>query len=81
MSSGVAVITSRTGGLTDFIEDGKTGIFVPPGDHEALASKINELLNDDEYRLRLGVEARKKVLIRYSWSQIVNEYISVIKGL
>lgn len=81
MSSGVAVIASRIGGLTDFIEDGKTGIFVPPGDPKALASKINELLNDEEYRRRLGVEARKKVLIRYSWSQIVNEYIFVIKGL
>ena len=78
MSSGVAVIASRTGGLTDFIEDGKTGILVPPGDHEALASKINELLDNDECRLKLGTEARKHAL-QYSWSKVINEYIYVIE--
>jgi glycosyltransferase involved in cell wall biosynthesis len=80
MSSGIAVIASQTGGLTDFIEDGKTGILVPSGNHRALASKINELLDDEEYRLRLGIEARKHAL-QYSWHNIINEYISVIEQI
>jgi glycosyltransferase involved in cell wall biosynthesis len=77
MSCGIAVIASQTGGLTDFIEDGKTGILVPPGDYKALASKINELLDDEEYRLRLGINARRHAL-QYSWSNVINEYVSVI---
>jgi glycosyltransferase involved in cell wall biosynthesis len=81
MSCGTAVIASEIGGLTDFVEDGKTGILVPPGDSEALASKIDELLNDEEYRLKLGATARKVVLQNYSYSQIVNKYISIIEEL
>ena len=78
MSSGIAVIASQTGGLPDFIEDGKTGILVPPRDYEALASKMDELLDDEGYRLRLGIEARKHSL-QYSWHNIINEYVSVIE--
>ncbi len=80
MSSGIAVIASQTGGLTEFIEDGKTGILVPSGDHRALASKINELLDDEEYRLRLGNNARRHAL-QYSWSNVINEYVTVIEQI
>ena len=79
MSSGIAVIASQTGGLTDFIEDGKTGILVPPGDYEALASKINELLDDEGKRIKLGTKAREAILHRYDWSHIINEYVTVIE--
>lgn len=81
MSSGIAVIASQTGGLTDFIEDGKTGILFPSGDHRALAAKINELLDDDEKRIKLGTKAREAILSRYDWSLIINEYISVIEQI
>ena len=77
MSCGIAVIASQKGGLTDFIEDGKTGILVPPGDYKTLASKMDELLDNDEYRLKLGAEARKHAF-QYSWSNIINKYVSVI---
>jgi len=79
MSSGIAVIASQTGGLTEFIEDGKTGILVPPGDYKTLASKINELLDDDEKRIKLGTKAREAILHRYDWSLIINEYVTVIE--
>ena len=79
MCSGIAVIASQTGGLTDFIEDGKTGILVPSGDYEALASKINELLDDEGKRIKLGTKARVAILHRYDWSHIINEYVTVIE--
>ena len=44
MASGALVIASRTGGLTETVEDGVNGFLVPPGDPEALASCIGHAL-------------------------------------
>ena len=46
MSYKKAVIASRTGGLTDVVVDGETGILVPPNDPEALTSAMNYLLEN-----------------------------------
>lgn len=58
----------------------KRVILVPHGDYKTLASKINALLDDREYRLRLGANARDLTL-QYSWSKIVDKYVSVIEGV
>jgi len=81
MSAGTAVIASEVGGIPEFLENGRNGITVRPNDPEALASKIDELLDNDKYRQKLGKEARETVLRRYQWSQIIDEYVSVIHNL
>jgi len=60
MSAGLPVIASRTGGQTDFIEDGVNGILVDAGDNEELASAIRRLHDDRETLASMGAENRKK---------------------
>ncbi|MGH9441820.1 MAG: glycosyltransferase family 4 protein, partial [Thermoanaerobaculia bacterium] len=43
---GALVVASRVGGIPEIIEDGKTGILVPPGDPEALAAALGRILDD-----------------------------------
>tara|TARA_B100001059_G_C17818505_1_gene576762 strand:- start:939 stop:2165 length:1227 start_codon:yes stop_codon:yes gene_type:complete len=62
MSSGCAIIGSDTPPVTEVIENGKTGLITPFFDHEALATSISELLQDDEKRDRLGRDARALVV-------------------
>jgi len=58
MEAGVPVVASRTGGLATVVDDGVTGILVPPGDAGALATAIGRLLTDDELRTTMGFNAR-----------------------
>lgn len=61
MALGLTVISTDcpSGGPRQLIEDGVNGILIPPGDDKALASALNKLLSDDEYRNELGIEAYK----------------------
>ncbi len=60
MAWGRPVVASAVGGLTDAVEDGVTGLLVPPGDVAALRAAIERLLGDVELRRRLGATARAR---------------------
>lgn len=56
--NGRPVIATRTGGLIDAVEDGVTGMLVPPADPEALAEAIRRFADDAELRQRLEAGVR-----------------------
>jgi glycosyltransferase involved in cell wall biosynthesis len=56
LASGRPVVGSRTGGIPDLVEHGRTGLLVPPDDPVALAAAIAELLGDRD-RLRAMARA------------------------
>jgi glycosyltransferase involved in cell wall biosynthesis len=59
MLAGRAVVASDVGGLRDVVEDGATGLMVPPGDPAALAAALDTLLGDPERRRQMGEEGRR----------------------
>ncbi|MBD0290250.1 MAG: glycosyltransferase family 4 protein [Thermoleophilia bacterium] len=66
---GTPVVASDIDGYRD-VAGPETGILVPPGDVDALARGLVELLTDDERRRALGEAARRVAEERYSWSRI-----------
>lgn len=66
-ASGLPSVVSRVGGLPEVVQDGVTGLLVPPEDPEALAQALDELLRDPERRRRMGEAARHFVESRYRW--------------
>ena len=56
-----AVVATTVGGIPEVVEDGVTGLLVPPRNAEALAEKIATLLGDPELRSRLGQTARTNI--------------------
>src|SRR5207248_2325567 len=66
MATGLAVIGTRTGGLQEQVQDGVTGVLVPPGDAGALAAAMLELGRDEGRRARLGAAGRSRALSMYS---------------
>ena len=54
MASGVATVASRVGGVPEIIEDGRSGLIVPPGDAAALSRAIARLHADPELRAALA---------------------------
>jgi glycosyltransferase involved in cell wall biosynthesis len=61
MAMGRAVICTRTPGQTDVIVDGKTGLYVPPGDSQALRAAIERLLANPQEAERMGQAGRRLV--------------------
>lgn len=61
MAAGLPVIASRVAGIPELVEDGVSGLLVPPGDSDALAGAINELLVDPARCARMGEHGRAKV--------------------
>jgi len=54
------MIATPLGGLAEIIEDGATGLAVPPGDARALAEALVRLLDDAPLAARLAAAARQK---------------------
>lgn len=61
MAAGTPVTASRTGGLPELIEDGVTGLLVPPGDPGTLADALGRLLSDTSLRKKLAGNAGRTV--------------------
>ncbi len=60
MAHGKAIVTSDVGGTRDYVTHGVEALVVPPGDAAALAAAIDRMWKDENLRLRLGGEARKR---------------------
>jgi glycosyltransferase involved in cell wall biosynthesis len=67
MAHGRPVVATSVGGLLDAVDDGVTGIRVPPKDPEALRAAIETLLGDANLRRNLGKAAREVARARFSW--------------
>lgn len=57
MASGLPVIATNTGGISDIVNDGVNGFLVPEKDSLAIREKIKEIINDDELSCKLADHA------------------------
>jgi glycosyltransferase involved in cell wall biosynthesis len=71
MAAGKAVVATAVGGNGEAVEDGVTGVLVPPADAGALADAVGALLRDPARAARLGQEGRRRVEARFSLSAAV----------
>ncbi len=68
---GKPVVASRTGGVADAVQEGVTGLLVPPDDPVATADAIRRLLSDPALARRLGEQGRRVVQETATWNQRV----------
>ncbi len=61
MASATAVVATTVAGIPEVVEDGVTGLLVPPGRAAPLASALRSLAEDPDGRVRLGAAARRSV--------------------
>ena len=74
MAAGVPPIATRVGGVSEVLEDGKTGLLVPPQDSDALAKGIVSLLSDRTRAQQMAQSAREMVTSRFSLAGMVQAY-------
>lgn len=81
MAAGKAVVGTAVGGVPDVVEDGVTGLLVPPEDPGALAGAIVKLLANDGLRRLLGGRAKAAVYPKYDVSGLVQDTKSLYLNL
>lgn len=69
-----AVIASRIGGLPALVEDGVTGLLVPPGDSRELAAAMRRLLDDPALRETLGRTGGERIRSQFTWERTGDAY-------
>lgn len=68
MAAGVPVVATAVGGVVELVEDGVTGLLVPPADPPALAAAIATMVEDPARRAAMGLAARERAEA-YSWDR------------
>lgn len=81
MAAGVAAIVSDIPSLAEMIVDEESGLLVPPADPAALATAIERLLRDSELRVRLAVNARRRLVERFSQDAYFERTLAVYRQL
>ena len=71
MACSRAIVATRAGGIPEVVDDGVTGLLVPPRDHAAMAQAIVRLLNDDGLRKRMGEAGLARVSERFTVERMV----------
>ncbi len=65
----------------EVVKDNVNGLLIPPYDADKLASSISELLENKEFRRKLGIEGRRIIEEQYSWGRIVKDLVEVYEKL
>jgi glycosyltransferase involved in cell wall biosynthesis len=82
MSAGRGIVASRYGGMKDMLDAPISGVLVEPQKPQQLANAIIKLLKNPELRIKLGENARQKVLQEYNTNRIGNlQELSYIRAI
>jgi len=74
MASGLPVVTTRVGGNPEVVVDGDTGLLVPVGDAEALASAMGALLGAPEEARAMGERGRRRAEAVFNGERMIDAY-------
>ena len=81
MASVRPVVATRTGGIPEVVEDGETGLLVPPRNPQALAHAIVRLLRDEPLRQRMAAAGLARVSAHFSADRMVQQTLDVYARL
>jgi starch synthase len=73
MACETAVVASAVGGILEVVEDGISGLLVPPGRPDDLANALRRLLDDPARRRAMGRAGRRRVEQQFSWASVAEQ--------
>jgi glycosyltransferase involved in cell wall biosynthesis len=77
----IPVAATSVGAIPDVLEDGVTGILIPPKDPQAIAEAIIMILSDRKIALRMAQRGFERVRDNFSAEKMANKYLSIYKEL
>jgi len=79
LASGKPMVVTEAGGMPEIIKDGINGFIVPVKNFESLASRIMQLLSDDQLRDRLGYTGRQIVEQQYTKEIVADNTLNLYR--
>ncbi|HEX7831115.1 MAG TPA: glycosyltransferase family 4 protein [Thermoanaerobaculia bacterium] len=76
MASGRAVVSTSIAGIPELVENGVSGLLVPPGDAESLARAMRTLLDDPQRARQMGRRGQEKVRDEFSLRTCVTQLLA-----
>lgn len=80
MAAGAATIATRVASLPEVVEDGETGILVPPDDSDAMRDALARLAEDADLAARMGRAGRARAIEKFSWGAVVARCLAAYRG-
>lgn len=81
MACAKPVVATKVGGVPEAVEDGVTGLLVPPHDPRAMADALARLLGNAEEAREMGRRGRERVCKRFTVERMVHEYEELYRAL
>jgi glycosyltransferase involved in cell wall biosynthesis len=81
MAEGLPVVATRVAGVPEAVEDGASGLLVPPEDDRALAAALLALLGDAERRRAFGARGRALLAERFAIDAICARHLALFARL
>ncbi|MFZ2446369.1 MAG: glycosyltransferase family 4 protein [Syntrophobacteraceae bacterium] len=76
------VIATRIPGCVDAVEEGVTGVLIPPRDERAIVSSVSDLLEDANRRRAMGLKGRERIIGLFEpeaiWDALRQEYVDLL---
>lgn len=76
---GKACLGTKSGGIPDAIQDGKTGMLVPESNLQALGESMLFLLTNEALRMKLGESGRTRVLEHFTWRKSATRLLELLE--
>jgi len=80
-AAAVPVVATAVGGTPEIVDDEVSGYLVPPGDAQALANRIQVLLNSEEQARTMGQRGRQRVLQNFTFESQAAAYRRLFEGM
>jgi glycosyltransferase involved in cell wall biosynthesis len=81
MAAGTATVASDVGGIPEAVDDGETGLLVPPGNPERLLLAIQELMVNTAQRNRMAEKGKQRVKKKFRFDMGVSKIEEIYKSL
>jgi len=69
------VISSKISGIPELVDNGVNGYLTDPGDSQAIAERLNDLLSDKHLRVKMGEDGRRKIMSEFDVEKNVSKLI------
>ena len=81
LAVGIPVVAEAVGQNTEYIEDGRSGFLVPPGDEQAFAAAIVRLLSSPDLRTETSRTVSETMRSRFSWAHLAEQVEAIYASI